>query len=119
MSSLIGQRLGQYEITGPLGRGGMAVVYRARQLSVHREVAIKVIKAELTDEGESDLPMRFEREAELIASLSHPYILKLFDYGQQDGLIYLESLRLARPYAARADNRRAYQYHAGCCRYPR
>ncbi len=87
MSNLIGQRVSQYEITALLGKGGMAAVYRARQLNIRREVAIKVIKSDLTESP--DFVMRFEREAETIASLRHPHILKLFDYGQEGEVIYL------------------------------
>src|SRR5215468_3057472 len=87
MSELIGQHLGQYEITALLGRGGMATVYRAHQTSIGRDVAIKVIKPELS--ATKDFTARFEREARTIASLSHPYILKVFDYGQQGDIVYL------------------------------
>ena|SRR5260221_10244579 len=86
MTNLIGQCLGQYEVIGLLGRGGMATVYRARQLNIKREVAIKVIKPDLVEND--DFIRCFEREAETVAGLSHPDILKLFDYGQQGGLIY-------------------------------
>ncbi|HVO41392.1 MAG TPA: serine/threonine-protein kinase, partial [Aggregatilineales bacterium] len=87
MTNLIGQRLGQYEIVEMLGEGGMAAVYRARQQSIRREVAIKVIKPHLIQMDE--FVKRFRREAETIASLSHPHILKLFDYGQQDDIVYI------------------------------
>ncbi|HLY29032.1 MAG TPA: serine/threonine-protein kinase [Aggregatilineales bacterium] len=87
MSSLIGQQLGQYEITALLGKGGMATVYQARQRSINRDVAIKVIKPDST--GTSDFLNRFEREANTIAHLSNPHILNVFDYGQQDDLVYL------------------------------
>src|SRR5579859_1813794 len=87
MSSLIGHRLGNYEIVGLLGKGGMATVYRARQLNIKRDVAIKVIKPDLA-ETEMFLK-RFEREAETIATLSHPHILKLFDYGHEGNVVYL------------------------------
>src|SRR5260221_644915 len=87
MANLIGQRLGHYEILALLGRGGMATVYRARQLNIEREVAIKVMKPDLAEA--EDFIERFRREARTIASLSQPHILKLFDYGQHDELIYL------------------------------
>jgi serine/threonine protein kinase len=80
MADLIGQRLGQYEITSKLGSGGMATVYRARQASVGRDVAIKVIESKLAESPE--FLKRFEREARTIAALSHPHVLKLFDFGQ-------------------------------------
>lgn len=87
MSSLVGQRLGHYEVLSLLGRGGMATVYRARQLSMGREVAVKVIDPRLEDPD--DLTARFERESRIVASLSHPHIIKVFDYGEQNELLYL------------------------------
>jgi serine/threonine protein kinase len=87
MADLVGQRIGNYEITSVLGKGGMAVVYRARQLTIQREVAIKVIKPDLSETD--DLIKRFEREANTVTALSHPHILKLFDFGQYEGMLYL------------------------------
>ncbi len=87
MADLIGQRLGQYEIVALLGKGGMATVYRARQLNIEREVAIKVIKSDQVDNP--DFVRRFKREAETLASLNHRHILKLFDYGQEGDIAYL------------------------------
>lgn len=87
MTDLIGQTLGQYQITAVLGKGGMATVYRARQLSIKRDVAIKVIESGLASNLE--FVKRFVREAETVASLDHPHILKMFDYGQQGDLLYL------------------------------
>ncbi len=87
MATLIGQKLGQYEITSLLGKGGMATVYRARQTSMDRDVAIKVIKPDLAETA--DFVARFQREARIIASLGHANILKVFDYGQHGDLVYL------------------------------
>ncbi len=87
MANLIGQRLGQYQITALLGRGGMATVYRARQTSIDRDVAVKVIKPDLIESEE--FKVRFNREAKVIAALSHPHILKVFDYGQHGDVVYL------------------------------
>ncbi len=87
MADLIGKQLGQYEIVALLGEGGMAKVYRARQGSIQRDVAVKVIESRLAQMG--DFVKRFEREARTIASLSHPHILKVFDYGQYEDLVYL------------------------------
>jgi serine/threonine protein kinase len=80
-------RLGQYEIGRLIGRGGMAVVYRARQVSMDREVAVKIIKTDLA--ADAKFVERFRREAHLVALLSHPHILKVFDYGQQGQVLYL------------------------------
>ncbi len=80
MANLIGQRIGQYEIVALLGEGGMAIVYRARQLNMQREVALKVIQSD--PKSSKDVVARFQREAHIIASFSHLHILKVFDYGQ-------------------------------------
>ncbi|MBX3061853.1 MAG: protein kinase [Anaerolineae bacterium] len=87
MTDLSGQRLGQYELISLLGKGGMAAVYLARQSSVKRDVAIKVIKPDLLKMGE--FIDRFRREAQTIANLKHPYILKVFDFGDQGDAVYL------------------------------
>ena len=87
MLRLSGERIGNYEILGLLGEGGMAVVYRARQINVGRDVAFKVIEARLANSP--DFIKRFEREAHTIANLNHPHILKLFDFGHHEGLVYL------------------------------
>ncbi len=87
MLRLTGDRIGNYEIIGMLGEGGMAVVYRARQVNVQRDVAFKVIESRLANSP--DFIKRFEREAHTIANLNHPHILKLFDFGQHESLIYL------------------------------
>jgi Tol biopolymer transport system component len=87
MAGLIGRQLGQYTIIAALGSGGMATVYRAQQTSIRRDVAVKVIETKLTENPE--FIRRFEREAQTVANLNHPHILKVFDFGNQDGLIYL------------------------------
>src|SRR5262245_50154316 len=65
-------RLGPYEIVGPIGAGGMGEVYRARDGRLNRDVAIKILPTSLT--RDSDRLARFEREAQVLASLSHPNI---------------------------------------------
>src|SRR5437870_297995 len=67
-----GSRLGAYEIVGPLGAGGMGEVYRARDAKLHRDVAIKVLPDRLA--ADPDRLARFEREAQVLASLNHPHI---------------------------------------------
>ncbi len=85
--TLIGQRFGQYEILSKLGAGGMATVYRARQLNVDRFVALKVMLDRFADDAE--LIRRFQAEVKIAASLSHPHIVKVFDYGQHGELAYI------------------------------
>lgn len=75
---LISEHLGPYRILAEAGKGGMATVYRARQTSVERDVAIKVILKGIA--GDSDAVQRFQREARLIARLEHPHILPVYDF---------------------------------------
>src|SRR6267143_983141 len=82
-----GTHLGPYEITGPLGSGGMGEVYRARDTRLDRTVAIKVLPAQFSSDPVRK--QRFEREAKTISSLNHPHICVLFDVGQQDGTDFL------------------------------
>jgi hypothetical protein len=81
-----GSRLGPYEITGPLGAGGMGEVYRARDSRLDRDVAIKVLPENVST---SPAAMeRFGREAKAIAALSHPGILSIHDYGKEGRTAY-------------------------------
>lgn len=84
---LIGKLLGQYQILDVLGKGGMASVYRGYQRSVDREVAIKVLTPSLV--ADERLLARFEREARLVASLQHPHILTVHDFGREGDILYL------------------------------
>src|SRR6185436_5254258 len=72
MSLIAGTRLGPYEITGPLGAGGMGEVYRALDTNLKRQVAIKVLPADVADDPAQ--LARFQREAEILAVLNHPHI---------------------------------------------
>src|SRR5438552_1012223 len=82
-----GTRLGPYEIVSALGAGGMGEVYRARDPRLNREVAIKVMAAELAKDAE--WLRRFEQEARATAALSHPNVLAVYDIGRSDDLSYL------------------------------
>jgi serine/threonine protein kinase/Flp pilus assembly protein TadD len=82
---LVAALTGRYAIESPLGRGGMATVYLAHDLKHNRQVAIKVLRPELAAELGAE---RFLREIEIVAQLSHPHILSLYDSGQADELLY-------------------------------
>src|SRR5467141_50450 len=82
-----GTHLGPYEITGPLGSGGMGEVYRARDTRLERTVAIKILPAQFS--ADPVRKQRFEREAKTISSLNHPHICVLHDVGSHDGIDYL------------------------------
>src|SRR5690349_9331171 len=75
----------RYTVARELGRGGMAVVFLARDLKHQRPVAIKVLRPELS---QSLGPDRFLREIEVAGQLTHPHILPVFDSGAADGLLY-------------------------------
>jgi serine/threonine-protein kinase len=78
--------LGRYEVLAPLGAGGMGEVYRARDLRLGREVAVKVLPEHLADEPSA--LARFEREARAIAALSHPNLLAIYDFGSDGGVSF-------------------------------
>ena len=79
-----GSRLGPYEILAPLGAGGMGEVYRARDSSLKRDVAIKVLPAYWS--RDPDRLRRFELEAQSAAALNHPNIVSIFHVGEHDGV---------------------------------
>src|SRR5215813_11349873 len=87
MSLRIGTQLGSHEITALLGKGGMGEVYRARDLKLKREVAIKILPEEFS--RDADRVNRFQREAEVLASLNHPNIAAIYDLQQTEGSRYL------------------------------
>ena len=87
MTLAAGQRLGPYEITAPLGAGGMGEVYRARDVRLDRSVAVKILPAELS--GDPHFRQRFEREARAASALNHPHIAHVYDVGEQDGTHFI------------------------------
>jgi serine/threonine protein kinase/Tol biopolymer transport system component len=84
---LAGQHLGPYELTALIGAGGMGEVYRARDVRLARDVAIKVLPARLADDRER--LARFQHEARATAALNHPNVITVFDVGVQDGIPWL------------------------------
>ena len=87
MTLTAGRRLGPYEVLGALGAGGMGEVYRARDTRLGRDVALKVLPADVA--GDPDRRRRFEREARAVAALNHPAVLALYDVGEADGVVFM------------------------------
>lgn len=85
--SLIGRRLDEYRLEDLLGMGGMARVYRGLDVRLKRWVAIKVIDKPFR--ADQDYTTRFEWEAQAIAQLEHPHIVRLYRYGEANGLLYM------------------------------
>src|SRR3974377_1975993 len=83
----IGQQLGAYTLQTKVGEGGMAGVYKGYHARLRREVAIKVILSQVADK--EGFQARFEREAQLIASLQHPNIVAVYDFGETGHTTYL------------------------------
>ena len=81
------KRIGKYEIIEEIGRGGFAVVYRARDTKMEREVALKVIEGSFTDE--QSFVERFRQEVRTAASLRHASIVPVYDFGETNGALYL------------------------------
>jgi serine/threonine-protein kinase len=89
---MIGQTIGKYRVEERIGRGGMGTVYRATDETLHREVALKVLNAELND---PEIARRFRAEAVTVARLSHPGIATIYELFQHDGqwLMVMEFVR--------------------------
>src|SRR6185503_10310703 len=81
-------RIGKYEILSPLGKGAMGMVYLAHDTKLERDVALKVMVAQIADDPE--LKRRFEREAKAVARMTHPNVVTVFDYDYNtDGAPYI------------------------------
>jgi hypothetical protein len=88
-----GETLGGYRVLGVIGVGGMAIVYKAEQISLGRPVALKVLSAKLShDEAFRE---RFRREGKNVAALDHPHIVSVYDSGEVDGQLFL-AMRLVQ-----------------------
>lgn len=87
MESLVGRKLGKYELTAMIGGGGMATVYEARHPGLDQRVAVKILHPFLsTDRSFID---RFRREAHAVAALRHPNIVRVLDFDHDDQLYYM------------------------------
>ncbi len=116
------QAIGGFKIVGKLGQGGMGTVYRALQVSMNREVALKVIsKQYASDPAFCD---RFLREARAAGAVNHPNVITCFDVGQADGWLYMalelmtggDAAGLAKKTGNRLDEARALRIIADCAR---
>ncbi|MFI8193380.1 serine/threonine-protein kinase [Streptomyces sp. NPDC085946] len=86
-SGLVGRRIAGYLVEGEIGRGGMAVVYRARDLRLERTVALKLLAPELA--RNDTFRHRFTRESRVAAAIDHPHIVPVFEAGETDGVLYI------------------------------
>lgn len=90
MEELIGKYIGRYHILSKLGEGGMAVVYKAFDTRLERDVAVKFIRTDrIAPQDLTQMLLRFEREAKALARFHHPNIVTIFDYGEFEGSPYL------------------------------
>ncbi len=107
-----GDKIGQYEILAPIGAGGMGEVYRAKDLRLGREVAVKVLPAGMAHND--DRLARFQREARAVAALNHPHIVTIFSVEEAGGVHFL-TMELVDGQAARqADSRERPPHRANC-----
>ncbi|MCK6457984.1 MAG: protein kinase [Phycisphaerae bacterium] len=90
--TLLGKRIADFEIISELGRGGMGVVYRARQISLNRDVALKILPAGLI-QGDAGI-RRFQREAQAAARLHHTNIVAVYSQAEHDGLLFYAMERI-------------------------
>ncbi|MFH8801903.1 serine/threonine-protein kinase [Streptomyces sp. NPDC017936] len=86
-SELIGRQIAGYRIEHEIGRGGMAVVYRARDLRLDRTVALKLLAPELA--RNDTFRRRFTHESRVAAAIDHPHIVPVFEAGETDGVLYI------------------------------
>lgn len=121
-----GSRIGQYEILGLLGVGGMGEVYRARDLRLGRDVALKTLPAALV--ADADRLARFEREARLLATINHPNVATILGFENDHGVgaLVMEVVegdtledRLRRASPNRGFALRVVSYWAALCRAAR
>ncbi len=83
------ETVGRYEITGELGRGAMGVVYKAKDPTIGRTVALKTMRLDVHGLDAAEMVRRFQNEARAAGVLSHPNIVTIYDAGEQDGIFYI------------------------------
>jgi serine/threonine protein kinase len=107
IDNLVGRSIGQYQLVELMGVGAMGAVYRAYQTTLEREVAVKLLPSSLA--SQPDYVARFNREAKIAASLEHPHIVPLHDYGTKNGMSYLVMRYLSGGTLAHRLNQRAIE----------
>ena len=111
MTFASGTRIGPYEVVSMLGAGGMGEVYRATDTKLKRQVAVKIVPPSLAvDPGRLS---RFQREAELLASLNHPHIAAVYGLEDADGIKALVMELVEGEDAGRADRTRTHSAGRG------
>ena len=87
MDQYTGKRMGNYDVMELVGKGGMAAVYKGHQTSMNRNVAIKIMAAQFG--ADDQFVQRFKNEARMIAQLEHAHVLPVYDFGEQEGVLYI------------------------------
>ena len=83
----VGDTIARYRLDAEIGRGGVGVVYRAHDLNLERDVALKVLSDELA--ASASYRARFLREARILGSIDEPHVIPIFDSGDSDGVLYI------------------------------
>ena len=83
------ESVGRYEIIGELGRGAMGVVYKAKDPTIGRTVALKTLRLDVHGLDAAEMVRRFQNEARAAGVLSHPNIVTIYDAGERDGIFYI------------------------------
>lgn len=112
------ETIGDFEVIGKLGQGGMGAVYRARQITLNRQVALKILPAQL--EHDAEFVSRFQREGRIAASLNHAYLVRVYTTGFANGCHYIamelvEGETLGRPLRRQPEAVRIHR-RVGRCR---
>ncbi|HPA20916.1 MAG TPA: bifunctional serine/threonine-protein kinase/formylglycine-generating enzyme family protein [Verrucomicrobiae bacterium] len=109
---LVGVRLGDFVIEGLLGKGAMGSVYRARQISLGRPVALKVMRPEFA--AEEDMVARFRREARAAGAISHPHLIGIYSFGQEGDTCFF-AMELVEGQSLRAFLKRGERFSESEC----
>src|SRR5215470_3863061 len=81
--------LGKYPLLSVIGKGSMGILYRTVDPHIKRPVALKTIRRDLLEDSTEDFPARFRNEAQAAGGLTHPGIVSVYEYGEQDDFAYI------------------------------